>query len=212
MSSLPDNVFASLMRLIDLGDEADHMEYDDDGMGGHMSGDLDGESDLYDFDPSDGPVDGDSNVEVDYDIGDGTFDYHLSDELENEGEDDSDGLENEEDELELPQSITVTMSDGKEQEVEVLSLYPGPRIFTLPNFLSQEEIDAVFDKINASMPEFRDTQETGISLEMRIDGEPVLEKIAKRQYELFGHDNKAHGTFRTRRYIEEKVCDDVMWL
>lgn len=87
-------------------------------------------------------------------------------------------------------------------KVRVISEFPGPRIFSYPNFLSPEEVSEIMLKIDDNMDKFRDTGETGISLEMRVKGSEVLENIEQRMADLMGFRNidmDTH-TFRIRRY------------
>ena len=42
---------------------------------------------------------------------------------------------------------------------------------------------------------------------MKIDGDPVLERIRAREEEVFGSRNDNGHTFRTRRYVKDKVKD-----
>lgn len=94
--------------------------------------------------------------------------------------------------------------DVSRYKIKVLSRHPGPRVFVVEDFLNETEVDYVLRKAHGALHTFQDTADTGISLEMTVDNDPVLVNIAKRQYKLLGVQNLKHFSFRTRRYVDNK--------
>lgn len=54
-------------------------------------------------------------------------------------------------------------------------------MFVVDNFANASEIAHLLREADRQIKDFQDTGVTGISLEMAIDGDPVLEAIAKRE-------------------------------
>lgn len=87
--------------------------------------------------------------------------------------------------------------------LEVQRLADSPRVFFVPNFLTEAEVmhvNAITHPSKARSRGFRVREDfTGASYEQPISEDPALRRIASRMEHLIGFKNEFGGTFRIRR-------------
>lgn len=90
-----------------------------------------------------------------------------------------------------------------QRTLDVQRLADSPRVFFVPNFLTDAEIMHVNSISHPSKARSRGLRVkedyTGTSYEQPIDEDPILSRIAARMEHLVGFKNEFGGTFRIRR-------------
>lgn len=89
----------------------------------------------------------------------------------------------------------------EQNHFEVLSDWPGPRVYKVSNFLNEKEVEGVLALAQKNLHKFGARSEIGISFEMDSAIDPLMTNIIEREFRLMGiRNNETTHYFRVRRY------------